>query len=146
GSGGGACCGRARNRGRGSATAAAAAAPNVDRNARRSDIGPPGKRLRNAAADSMPLQARGTIEGGAAGACAKAAGALWWRHSFLLGRWETGMKRRAVVWFLCLSAAGLLTAGAQERQTSRQAVEKRLRDVQKEKSSLSVEKAIEALA
>jgi len=56
------------------------------------------------------------------------------------------MKRRTVVWFLCLSAAGLVTDGAQERQTSRQAVEKRLRDVQKEKSSLSVEKAIEALA
>jgi dipeptidyl aminopeptidase/acylaminoacyl peptidase len=61
-------------------------------------------------------------------------------------RSETRMKSRAFAWFLCLAIAGFFTAGAQEKETSKQAVEKRLRDVQKEKSSLAVEKAIEALA
>ena len=56
------------------------------------------------------------------------------------------MKSRAIAWFLCFAIAGFCTAGAQEKETSKQAVEKRLRDVQKEKSSLAVEKAIEALA
>jgi dipeptidyl aminopeptidase/acylaminoacyl peptidase len=56
------------------------------------------------------------------------------------------MKSHAVAWFACFAIAGFFTAGAQEKETSKQAVEKRLRDVQKEKSSLSVEKAIEALA
>src|SRR5215468_6163501 len=59
---------------------------------------------------------------------------------------ETRMKLRAGASLLCFAVAGFFTAGAQERATSKQAVEKRLRDVQKEKSSLSVEKAIEALA
>src|SRR5215471_6225098 len=59
---------------------------------------------------------------------------------------ETRMKVRAGASLLCFAVAGFFTAGAQERATSKQAVEKRLRDVQKEKSSLSVEKAIEALA
>jgi dipeptidyl aminopeptidase/acylaminoacyl peptidase len=56
------------------------------------------------------------------------------------------MKSRAIAWFLCFAIAQFFTAGAQEKETSKQAVEKRLRDVQKEKSSLAVEKAIEALA
>lgn len=56
------------------------------------------------------------------------------------------MKSRAVALLLCLAFAGFSLFGAREKQTSKQAVEKRLRDVQKEKSSLSVEKAIEGLA
>jgi dipeptidyl aminopeptidase/acylaminoacyl peptidase len=60
------------------------------------------------------------------------------------------MMRRAYALLLPVAVAGLLSGGApvaaQERETSKQAVEKRLRDVQKGKSSLSVEKAIEALA
>src|SRR5262245_32376258 len=56
------------------------------------------------------------------------------------------MKSRAFAWFLCFAIAEFSTAGAQDKETSKQAVEKRLSDVQKEKSSLLVEKAIEALA
>ena len=56
------------------------------------------------------------------------------------------MKRRALALLLFAAVAGWVPAVAQEKETSKQAVEKRLRDVQKEKSSLSVEKAIEALS
>jgi dipeptidyl aminopeptidase/acylaminoacyl peptidase len=56
------------------------------------------------------------------------------------------MMRRAIVLWMASTVAGFLPAVAQEKETSKQAVEKRLRDVQKEKSSLSVEKAIESLA
>jgi dipeptidyl aminopeptidase/acylaminoacyl peptidase len=58
------------------------------------------------------------------------------------------MMRRAYALLLPVAVAGLLSGAApaaQEKETSKQAVEKRLRDAQKEKSSLSVEKAIEAL-
>ena len=56
------------------------------------------------------------------------------------------MKRRALTLLLLAALAGWIPAAAQEKETSKQAVEKRLRDVQKEKSSLSVEKAIDALS
>jgi len=56
------------------------------------------------------------------------------------------MKRRAFALLLFAAVAGWIPAAAQERKTSKQAVEKRLRDVQKEKSSLSVEQAIAALS
>ena len=56
------------------------------------------------------------------------------------------MKSRGVAWLLCFSVAGCFSAIAQEKEASKQAVEKRLRDVEKEKSSLSLEKAIAALA
>jgi dipeptidyl aminopeptidase/acylaminoacyl peptidase len=56
------------------------------------------------------------------------------------------MKRRALALLLFAAVVGWIPAAAQEKETSKQAVEKRLRDVQKEKSSLSVEKAIEALS
>jgi dipeptidyl aminopeptidase/acylaminoacyl peptidase len=56
------------------------------------------------------------------------------------------MKLRAYALLLLAAFVGWIPAAAQEKETSKQAVEKRLRDVQKEKSSLSVEKAIEALS
>ena len=56
------------------------------------------------------------------------------------------MKRRGVACLLCFSVAGWFSANAQEKEASKQAVEKRLRDVEKEKYSLSLEKAIAALA
>jgi hypothetical protein len=57
------------------------------------------------------------------------------------------MKRRALALLLFAAVAGWVPlAVGQEKETSKLAVEKRLRDVQKEKSSLSVEKAIQALA
>ena len=56
------------------------------------------------------------------------------------------MKHRALALLLFVAVAGRIPAAAQEKETSKQAVEKRLRDVEKEKSSLSVEKAIEALS
>jgi len=56
------------------------------------------------------------------------------------------MKRHALTLLLLAALAGWIPAAAQEKETSKQAVEKRLRDVQKEKSSLSVEKAIDALS
>jgi len=56
------------------------------------------------------------------------------------------MKSRAVAVLLCFAFAGFAILSAREKQTSKQAVEKRLRDVQKERSSLSVERSIEALA
>jgi dipeptidyl aminopeptidase/acylaminoacyl peptidase len=56
------------------------------------------------------------------------------------------MKRCAFALLLLAAVAGWIPAAAQQKETSKQAVEKRLRDVQKEKSSLSVEKAIEALS
>ena len=55
------------------------------------------------------------------------------------------MKGRGVAWLLCVAVAGPFTTNSQQKDTSKQAVEKRLRDVEKEKSSLSVEKAIAAL-
>jgi dipeptidyl aminopeptidase/acylaminoacyl peptidase len=55
------------------------------------------------------------------------------------------MKSRSLAWLLCFAVAGLFTANAQQKETSKQAVEKRLSDAEKEKSSLSVEKAIAAL-
>src|SRR5215510_3399227 len=59
---------------------------------------------------------------------------------------ETRMKVRAGASLLCLAVAGFFTAGAQERATSKPAVEERVSDVQKGKSSLSVEKVIESRA
>src|SRR5262245_58372529 len=56
------------------------------------------------------------------------------------------MKCRALALLLLAAVTGRMPAAAQEKETSKQAVEKRLRNVQKEKSSLSVEKAIEALS
>jgi dipeptidyl aminopeptidase/acylaminoacyl peptidase len=56
------------------------------------------------------------------------------------------MKRRALTLLLVAAVAVWIPAAAQEKDTSKQAVEKRLRDAQKEKSSLSVEKAIETLS
>jgi dipeptidyl aminopeptidase/acylaminoacyl peptidase len=56
------------------------------------------------------------------------------------------MMRRAIVLWMAGTVLGFIPAAAQEKETSKQAVEKRLSDVQKEKSSLSVEKAIESLA
>jgi dipeptidyl aminopeptidase/acylaminoacyl peptidase len=57
------------------------------------------------------------------------------------------MKCRALALLLVAAVAGWVPpAVGQEKETSKLAVEKRLRDVQKEKSSLSVEKAIQALA
>src|SRR5262249_23526976 len=59
---------------------------------------------------------------------------------------ETGMKRRGGACLFCFFLAGWFPANAQEKEASKQAVEKRLRDVEKEKYSLSLEKAIAALA
>jgi len=56
------------------------------------------------------------------------------------------MNSRGVAWWLCFAVAGWFSANAQEKEASKQAVEKRLRDVEKEKYSLSLEKAIAALA
>src|SRR5215831_2743961 len=50
------------------------------------------------------------------------------------------------VCLLLLSVVAAASVFPQERETSEQSVEKRLRDVQNEKPSLTVEKAIEALA
>ena len=58
------------------------------------------------------------------------------------------MRLRLVGWLLVcgLPAAAPVVARGQEKETSKQGVEKRLRDVQKDKSSLTVEKALDALA
>jgi len=56
------------------------------------------------------------------------------------------MKLHALAVFLLAAIVCFSPTPAQETKTSKQAVEKRLRDVQKEKSSLTVEKAIQALA
>src|SRR5215471_5918820 len=56
------------------------------------------------------------------------------------------MKSRAFCLLLFGGFVAATTVFPQQKDTSKQSVEKRLGDVQKEKSSLTVEKAIEALA
>ena len=56
------------------------------------------------------------------------------------------MNNRAVCLLVLFGFLAAVTASPQEKDTSKKSVEKRLRDIQNEKPSLTVEKAIEALA